>query len=69
MKYPEDTWAFREIEKDVFKSIDTADCLNCGEPTSYLSYRFPRPAIPVCSPECHQVLLDLQTEGLINIED
>lgn len=65
MKYYEVVWGpthlFQRVIGEVCISPYLTPCLCCGEPTEFITYHFPRPAIPVCSTECH---LELEKRAL-----
>lgn len=60
-RYPvdEESYWFQRVEGEVCRSVYVGKCAFCGADTDFITYAFPRPAIPVCSQECHEQLEEL----------
>jgi hypothetical protein len=53
---------FEEPQALLFRTLDPYRCLWCKDPAPWLTYRFERAPVPVCSGECMDQLEQLAAE-------
>jgi hypothetical protein len=61
-RYPWDdnSYILQVVEGLVFRAVYSGEpCTHCGSPCDYITYKFLKQALPVCSHECHEALEEL----------
>lgn len=54
---------FESPEPLLFRVLEPTFGMGCGGTTSWVTYRYPRPAVGLCSPGCRTKLDTIMKEG------
>jgi hypothetical protein len=58
--YPGPGYILESVCGRLFRAVEPRPCVLCKDTCGFISYHFPRPAVPVCGPTCFVWLETLQ---------